>query len=92
MESVAFANQTFTKCSLGSQGYLVFGHDHIGHGASEGKRVYIENVEHYVDDIIEHCMYMKVLKEFNTKIVIYISFRISIQPFLFFLSDILWEE
>ena len=38
----------------------MFGHDHVGHGASEGKRVYIENVEQYVDDIIEHCQFIKV--------------------------------
>jgi len=44
---------------LSTGGCLVFGHDHVGHGASEGKRVYIENVEHYVDDIIEHCMFQK---------------------------------
>ena len=26
---------------LAGKGYLVFGHDHVGHGESEGKRAYI---------------------------------------------------
>ena len=43
--------------------YLVFGHDHIGHGESDGKRAYIENVDHYVDDLIEHSMLVKVRTE-----------------------------
>ena len=40
---------------------VVFGHDHLGHGESEGKRAYIENVDHYVDDLVQHCMDMQVL-------------------------------
>jgi len=40
---------------LNEYGFFVFGHDHVGHGKSEGKRVYIENVDHYCDDIITHC-------------------------------------
>ena len=39
---------------------VVFGHDHIGHGESDGSRAYIENVDHYVDDVITHCMKMQV--------------------------------
>jgi len=44
---------------LAAKDYLVFGHDHIGHGESDGKRAYIENVDHYVDDIIHHSMELK---------------------------------
>ena len=40
---------------------MVFGHDHLGHGESDGKRAYIENVDFYVDDVIQHCMTMQVL-------------------------------
>ena len=40
---------------------VVFGHDHIGHGESDGSRAYIENVDHYVDDVITHCMKMQVI-------------------------------
>ena len=52
---------TVTVCRvLAAKDYLVFGHDHIGHGESDGKRAYIENVDHYVDDIIHHSMELKV--------------------------------
>lgn len=40
---------------------VVFGHDHIGHGESDGSRAYIENVDHYVDDVITHCMKMQAI-------------------------------
>ena len=45
----------------GKRGMVVFGHDHIGHGESDGSRAYIENVDHYVDDVITHCMKMQVI-------------------------------
>ena len=44
---------------LGERGLIVFGHDHVGHGSSHGKRVYIESVDHYVDDVVHHCLIMK---------------------------------
>lgn len=44
---------------LGTKGMMVFGHDHLGHGESDGKRAYIENVDYYVDDVIQHCMTMQ---------------------------------
>ena len=50
-------------CVAAGKNYLVFGHDHIGHGESDGKRAYIENVDHYVDDLIEHSMLVKVRTE-----------------------------
>ena len=43
----------------GERGLIVFGHDHVGHGSSHGKRVYIESVDHYVDDVVHHCLIMK---------------------------------
>jgi len=44
---------------LSEKGFLAFGHDHVGHGSSEGKRVYIESVDHYVDDVIQHSILMQ---------------------------------
>ena len=49
----------YEKMISGKRGCLAFGHDHVGHGTSEGKRVSIENVDHYVDDVIHHCMDMQ---------------------------------
>lgn len=54
---------------LAGKGYLVFGHDHIGHGESEGKRAYIEDVDDYVDDLIQHSM---ILKEKHPDLPIYV--------------------
>ncbi|XP_023321474.1 monoglyceride lipase [Eurytemora carolleeae] len=41
------------------EGFYVFGHDHVGHGKSDGRRVYIENVDDYCDDVIQHCLLVK---------------------------------
>ncbi len=41
------------------QDVVLFGHDHIGHGKSDGKRVYIESVDQYVDDVYLHCAEMR---------------------------------
>ena len=37
----------------------MFGHDHQGHGLSEGKRAFVDNVDEYVQDVIQHCVEMK---------------------------------
>jgi len=44
---------------LTKEGFYVFGHDHVGHGKSGGLRAYIENVDDYCDDVIQHCSLMK---------------------------------
>ena len=49
------------RLMTGKRGMVVFGHDHIGHGESDGSRAYIENVDHYVDDVITHCMKMQAI-------------------------------
>lgn len=33
--------------------YIVVGMDHCGHGQSEGERAYIENFDHFVEDVIQ---------------------------------------
>ena len=40
---------------LANDNILAFGHDHIGHGQSDGIPAYIEDVDDYVDDLVEHC-------------------------------------
>jgi len=44
---------------LAERGILVFGHDHQGHGRSEGKRAYVESVDEYVQDVFRHCAEVK---------------------------------
>lgn len=45
---------------LTATGLLAFGHDHVGHGRSEGVRGYIETVDDYVDDVLHHCDDMRL--------------------------------
>ena len=33
----------------------MFGHDHQGHGKSEGKRAFVETADDYVQDVLRHC-------------------------------------
>lgn len=39
---------------LVEEGFLVFGHDHIGHGRSSGQRVQIETLDDYVHPVLCH--------------------------------------
>jgi len=36
-------------------GLLVFGHDHIGHGESEGDRAIVSSMNEYTEPIVQHC-------------------------------------
>ena len=45
---------------LAKLGLLVFGHDHQGHGRSEGRRAYIDTVDEFVSDVLRHSVEMKV--------------------------------
>ena len=44
---------------LAQLGLLVFGHDHQGHGRSEGRRAYIDSVDEFVTDVMRHSVEMK---------------------------------
>ena len=37
------------------RGFFCFGHDHIGHGLSEGDRVQAGDMSDYVDPVVTHC-------------------------------------
>ena len=36
-------------------GFLMFGHDHLGHGRSDGKRAQAEDIGDYVEPMLGHC-------------------------------------
>ena len=41
------------------RGMLVFGHDHIGHGQSQGERVMGDCMDKYVKPVLQHCRRIK---------------------------------
>uniref|UniRef100_A0A673HID0 Serine aminopeptidase S33 domain-containing protein n=1 Tax=Sinocyclocheilus rhinocerous TaxID=307959 RepID=A0A673HID0_9TELE len=45
--------------SLTQHGILVFAHDHVGHGQSEGERMDIKNFQIYIRDALQHIDIMK---------------------------------
>ncbi|KAK3800503.1 hypothetical protein RRG08_043821 [Elysia crispata] len=45
---------------LTEQNFYVFGHDHQGHGQSEGDRVHIDDFRHYSRDVFAHIDRIKV--------------------------------
>ena len=38
-----------------SQGFLVFGHDHVGHGQSEGERALVGDMGQLTNPVVQHC-------------------------------------
>ena len=40
---------------------FVFGHDHLGHGLSDGKRGFIGDIDAYVNDVFFHCTKVKAV-------------------------------
>jgi len=42
---------------LSDEGYYVFGHDHIGHGRSSGKRMQVGSFNDYAEDLVDHVKY-----------------------------------
>lgn len=45
--------------TLKDQSLLVFAHDHVGHGQSEGERMNIKDFEIYIRDVLQHVDLMK---------------------------------
>ena len=56
--------------NLCSAGFLVFGHDHVGHGRSTGQRVQVQSLDDYVQPLISHVR--KVKMDFNDEIPAFI--------------------
>ena len=55
---------------LCSEGFLVFGHDHVGHGRTTGQRVQVNSMDDYVQPILSHVK--KAIKDFNSEIPAFI--------------------
>lgn len=52
--------------TLVNEGYLVFGHDHIGHGRSTGQRVQVKSMDDYVLPLLSHAK--KVYNDYNKEV------------------------
>jgi len=52
---------------LCKNGYLVFGHDHVGHGRSSGPRVLVKSMSEYVNPVLTHINSVKNLPENRNK-------------------------
>jgi len=51
--------------ALVQNGYLVFGHDHIGHGRSTGEQAIVKNLDEYVTPILTHVKKCKMITTEN---------------------------
>ena len=49
--------------TLGKEGFLIFGHDHVGHGRSSGQRVQVSCMQDYVQPVLAHVK--KVQRDYN---------------------------
>ena len=49
--------------TLAKEGFLIFGHDHVGHGRSSGQRVQVSCIEDYVQPVLVHVK--KVQRDYN---------------------------
>jgi len=56
---------------LAANGFLAFGHDHLGHGKSEGKRVIVNSISIYVDDVMQHAAAVKKQHQDGLPIYVY---------------------
>jgi len=52
--------------ALVNNGFLVFGHDHIGHGRSTGQRVQVKSMDEYVLPLLGHVK--KVQNDYNKEV------------------------
>ncbi len=55
--------------TLAKDGFLVFGHDHTGHGRSDGQRVQVDSMDDYVLPMTEHVK--KLSRDFEDKLPIF---------------------
>lgn len=44
---------------LAADNMLAFGHDHVGHGLSDGSRCHVDSIDEYVTDVLNHVQLMK---------------------------------
>ena len=49
--------------TLAKEGFLIFGHDHVGHGRSSGQRVQVSCMQDYVQPVLAHVK--KVQRDYN---------------------------
>merc|ERR1711953_340243 len=55
---------------LVKEGFLIFGHDHVGHGRSSGQRVQVSSIQDYVQPVLAHVK--KVQRDYNADLPLFI--------------------
>ena len=58
------------SANLIENGFVVFGHDHVGHGRSSGQRVQVQTLDDYVLPVLQHCQ--KTRQDFGTDLPVFI--------------------